>query len=189
MNQARPRRRERRAGFTLIEVMVALGLFGLIAVAGFTLLDGIVGVRDRMDGRLYRLAELQRAMYLITLDFEAISEGPIEQTGSSVTFRRRSPTALGGSTTVRYAVVAESLHRQLGEEGDQRLISGVSSAEWTFHLRGAGWGPQPSAPVVADLLQAPETRPDAVAVTLELAGSDGGLKGRLRRVVELPARP
>lgn len=189
MTLARPRRRERRAGFTLIEVMVALGLFGLIAVAGFTLLDGIVGVRDRMDGRLDRLAELQRAMYLITLDFEAIADGPIEHSGSSVSFRRRSPTALGGSTPVRYAVVADGLHRQLGAAGDQRLISGISSAEWSFHLPGAGWGPQPSAPVVADFLQAPETRPDAVAVTLELAGSEGGPRGRLRRVVELPARP
>ena len=79
----------RRAGFTLIEVMVALGLFGLIALAGFTLLDGVIGARDRLDGRLARTAELQRAMYLVSQDFEALDSGPLELSGTRIDLDRR----------------------------------------------------------------------------------------------------
>lgn len=178
-----------RAGFTLIEVMVALGLFGLIALAGFTLLDGVIGTRDRLDGRLARVAELQRAMYLITLDFEALDRGPLELSGDTLAFRRRSPTSPGGSTAVRYLLVNGGLHRQIGGSAQQRLIDDVSSVEWSFHFADVGWAAQPKAPVLVGALQAPESRPDAVALTADLSGSDGGLGGRLRRVVELPALP
>ena len=178
-----------RAGFTLIEVMVALGLFGLIALAGFTLLDGVIGTRDRLDGRLARLAELQRAMYLITLDFEAVDGGPLELSGNALAFRRISPTSPGGSTPVRYLLVNGGLHRQIGASAQQRLIDDVSVVEWNFHFAGRGWASQPNAPVLAGVLQTPEVRADAVALTVDLSGSDGGLGGRLRRVVELPALP
>lgn len=178
-----------RAGFTLIEVMVALGLFSLIALAGFTLLDGVIGTRDRLDGRLARVAELQRAMYLITLDFEALDTGPIELSDNALAFRRRSPTSLGGSTPVRYLLVDGGLHRQVGASADQRLINGVSVVEWSFHFRDLGWTSQPGASVAPGSLQTSEARPDAVALTVDLSGSDGGLEGHLRRVVELPALP
>lgn len=178
-----------RAGFTLIEVMVALGLFGLIALAGFTLLDGVIGTRDRLDGRLARVAELQRAMYLITLDFEALDSGPLELSGNALAFRRRSPTSPGGSTAVRYLLVNGGLHRQIGASAQQRLIDDVTAVEWSFHFEDLGWASLPKASVLAGTLQTPDVRPDAVALTVDLSGSDGGLDGRLRRVVELPALP
>lgn len=185
---AKARRRAPRSGFTLVEVLVALGLFGLIALAGFTLLDGIVGTRDRLDGRLDRLAELQRAMYVITVDFEALDNGPIELGENGLAFRRRSPTSLRGSTAVRYFVADGALRRRVGASGDQRLISHVADVEWTFHLANRGWSPTPGPAATGETPEAPATRPDAVALTLDLNGSDG-LTGRLRRVVELPALP
>jgi general secretion pathway protein J len=177
-----------RAGFTLVEVLVALGLFGLIALAGFTLLEGIVGTRDRLDGRLDRLAELQRAMYVITVDFEALDNGPIELGDNGLAFRRRSPTSLRGSTAVRYFVADGALRRRVGASGDQRLITDVANVEWTFHFADRGWSPTPGAAVSGEPPQVPAARPDAVALTVDLNGSDG-LTGRLRRVVELPALP
>ncbi len=181
-----------RGGFTLVEVLVAIGLFGLIALAGFTLLDGIVGTRDRLEGRLDRLAELQRAMYVITVDFEALDNGPIELGDNRLAFRRRSPTSLRGSTDVRYFVADGALRRRVGSSGDQRLISHVANVEWSFHFADLGWTPTPGAATTAEATgeapQVPATRPDAVALTLDLNGSDG-LTGPLRRVVELPSLP
>lgn len=188
MMSATARNRARRAGFTLVEVLVALGLFGLIALAGFTLLDGIVGTRDRLEGRLDRLAELQRAMYVITVDFEALDNGPIELLDNGVAFRRRSPRSLRGSTEVRYFVAGGALRRRVGASGDQRLISHVADVEWTFHFAERGWSPTPGAAATEETPQARATRPDAVALTVDLNGSDG-LTGRLRRVVELPSLP
>jgi general secretion pathway protein J len=179
----------RRAGFTLIEVMVALGLFGLIALAGFTLLDGVIGTRDRLDGRLTRMAELQRAMYLISQDFEALDSGPLELSDNTLGFRRRSATGVGGSTAVQYRLINGGLHRQVGNLTAQRLIGDVTSVEWRFHSRGQGWSPQPPGPGVAGAAQGSESRADAVALTVVLGDASGGLEGRLRRVVALPALP
>lgn len=178
-----------RTGFTLIEVMVALGLFGLIALAGFTLLDGVIGTRDRLDGRMDRMAELQRAMYVISGDFEALDSGPLDLSGNVLGFRRRSATWRGASTAVRYRLVNGGLHRQVGALAEQRLIDGVTVVEWSFHSENQGWVPQPHGSVPAGAVQGPETRPDAVALTVVLGDSSGGLEGRLRRVVQLPALP
>jgi general secretion pathway protein J len=179
----------RRAGFTLIEVIVALGLFGLIALAGFTLLDGVIGTRDRLDGRLARMAELQRAMYLISQDFEALDGGPLELSGNALGFRRRSATWPGGSVSVRYRLVNGGLQRQVGTLVEQRLIDGVTVVEWSFHSVDQGWAAQPHGSVPAGAMQGPATRPDAVALTVVLSDPSGGVEGRLRRVVELPALP
>lgn len=183
------RSRGPRAGFTLIELMVALGLFGLIAVAGFTLLDGIIGTRDRLDGRLARTAELQRAMYLISADLEAVDGSPLVLSGNTLGFRRRSAAAGGGSTAVQYTVTTGGLYRQVDHLAGQRMIGGVTAVEWRFYSRGQGWSPQPPGAVPAGPSQGLEARADAVALTVVLAGSSGGLEGRLRRVVELPALP
>ncbi len=179
----------RRAGFTLIEVMVALGLFGLIALAGFTLLDGVIGARDRLDGRLARTAELQRAMYLVSQDFEALDSGPLELSGTNLGFRRSSATGGGGSTSVQYRLIDGGLNRRVGDQAEQRLISGVTAVEWSFHARGQGWSPQPPGSVLAGTVRGAEPRADAVALTVVLSDSPDGLEGRLRRVVELPDLP
>ena len=178
-------RETHREGFTLVEVMVALGLFGLIAVAGFTLLKGVIGTRDRLDGRLERLAELQRAMFLITEDFEAMSPAPIFIADGAIEFTRQS-AAGQAATPVRYALVDKTLTRRIGAGApvDQALISDVSVVEWSFLIQGTGWRADwPSNP------EAATDRPAAIALTVVLTDEGGGLTGPLRRVVELPAKP
>lgn len=178
--------RSRRRGFTLMEVIVALGLFALIAVAGFTLLDGLIGTRDRLDGRLERVAELQRAMYLLTLDFEQIADGPLQVVDGAVGFSRRSAGATGGRVPIRYSFSDGVLVREAGavEPAPQRLISGVTAVEWSFYVVGQGWRPDwpPSVDAVNE-------HPRAVALTITLDAGDGGLSGPLRRVIELPDQP
>jgi len=76
------------AGFTLIEVMVSLALFALIAVAGMTLLDGIIGVQSRTEGRLDRLADMQRAMFVVSSDLDQVTRGEIGGGGQTLQFSR-----------------------------------------------------------------------------------------------------
>lgn len=58
----------RNEGFTLVEMMVALLIFGLISAAGVALLTLSVRAQDMADERLGKLAEIRRAGALLTSD-------------------------------------------------------------------------------------------------------------------------
>ena len=176
---AQPRRRG-DAGFTLVEVVVAVGLFGLIAMAGFTLLDSELGVQARTDGRLERLGDMQRAMYVLSADFEQMSSEPA-MAGSAVSFRRLATGSQAGEVEVSYSLDGQVLVRTLAGR-PQRLIDGVSTARWSFYSDAAGWAPdwpqEPAAP-----------RPTAAALDITLTAGPDSAGGTLRRVVAMPDRP
>jgi len=164
---------QHEGGFTLVEMLVALALLALIAIAGLKLVDSLVVVQGRTDGRLERVAEIDRALFLIDTDFTQSIETP-RRIGTLVGFRRHVPT---GGMLVGYGMVGGSLLR--AADGPPRpLISGVTAADWQFH-RSTGW----SADAARDRDPDP---PDAVALTLTLAGQPGGT---VRRVILLPAQP
>ena len=85
-----------RNGFTLIEVIIALSLFALIGVAGFSMLSGVLQTQERTDGRLRRLSDIQRAVFVISADLDQVS-GRIEGDGSTLTFQK---TDLSGRPVV-----------------------------------------------------------------------------------------
>ncbi len=58
----------RTSGFTLVELLVALTIFGLLAAAGVGLLSFSVRAQEVADERLAELAELRRAGALLTSD-------------------------------------------------------------------------------------------------------------------------
>lgn len=178
--QAAQRRPGGDAGFTLVEVVVAVGLFGLIAMAGFTLLDSELGVQARTDGRLERLGDMQRAMYVLSADFEQMSSEPVTA-GSAVSFRRLAAESPGGEVEVRYSLDGAVLVRTVAGR-PQRLIDGVAAARWSFYAEPTGWTAQwpqdPAAP-----------RPSAAALDVTLAPGPETAGGTLRRVVALPERP
>lgn len=58
------------AGITLVEMLVALVIFALVGLASFTTLDTILKVRDRTDGRLEQLAQLDRALVVFSKDLQ-----------------------------------------------------------------------------------------------------------------------
>lgn len=60
---------QRSAGFTLIELMVALFIFAMLSAAGVMLLSGSVGAQVVVQQRLDGLSEVQRAASLMTVDF------------------------------------------------------------------------------------------------------------------------
>ena len=182
-----------RNGFTLIEVIIALSLFALIGVAGFSMLSGELQTQERTDGRLQRLSDIQRAVFVISADLDQVS-GRIEGDGSSLTFQKTDLS--GRPVVVRYGLRGPQLFRTvsgpLGER-DQTILNGVQSLSWTYHQRGLGWSPTPPPPPTpVDPLAPPGLVPppppppvQAVAMDLRLLGVDGR-EATLRRVIRTP---
>ncbi|MEL6915789.1 MAG: prepilin-type N-terminal cleavage/methylation domain-containing protein [Pseudomonadota bacterium] len=120
MQHTAPRSRE--AGVTLIEVIVALGLMSLIAVAGFSMLSSILRVQDGTEGRLERLAEIDRALLLFSRDVQSRSQDPLAWDGRDLTFVR-------GAIPVRYHRAGDSLMRSLPSGLSQEILPRVESFE------------------------------------------------------------
>lgn len=173
--------RRSEAGFTLIELMISLALFGLIAVAGVALVDSVLGVQGRTSLRLDRAATLQRTMLLVGGDLDQLSEGTLAGGGGSISFSRHAPALGGPAVPVRYDVLNGTIVRSLGTGISQPVISGVSDVRWRFY-DGAWierWPPSPERST---------DWPRAVEMVLQLSPADGP-RGTLRRVVVLPGRP
>lgn len=188
--------RQGTAGFTLVEVLVALVLFALIGTAGFTMLDQVLRTQRQTEGRLDRLAELQRAMYLATVDFAHAGSGSLRlekalsEGAASVTIRRSDPDAGGGVVGLRYALDGDVFERTVsGAVGAplvrQALVTDVEAVNWEFSADGSGWMPDWPPKAAPDDEGGPASNPRAVGLTLMLRGGDQ----RLRRVMLLPADP
>ena len=174
-------------GFTLVELIVALALFGLIAVAGLALVDSVLGVQARTEGRLDRTADIQRAMYVVSADLQQIAAGPIEGDATRLRFRRAARGTGGLGEVVRYAAGAATLDREVVAPGRARLrhalLTEVSGVRWRYYARGAGW--RDAWPASREDLA---RWPAAVSVEMVVGGGNGPA-GTLRRVVELPVHP
>ncbi|TGX54260.1 prepilin-type N-terminal cleavage/methylation domain-containing protein [Sphingomonas gei] len=167
------------SGFTLIELMISLGLFALIAVAGLALVEGIINVQGRTEKRLDRLADLQRTMFVVSSDVEQIADGRLSGSGSNLSFTRAAPGMGGAAVPMRYGVAGGALVRAVGP-APQIVLAGVANARWRF-WDGAWLDRWP----VND--EGKDRWPRAVALELQVAGP-GGAPGSLRRVIALPVR-
>lgn len=173
--------REAEAGFTLIELMISLGLFALIATAGLALVQGIMNVQGRTEARLDRLSELQRAMFVITSDLDQIATGQVSGGGANVKFSRAAPGTGGQAVEVQYVVAGGVLTRVVGR-AQQPLLTSIGGARWRFYDNGwiDSW-PRNE--------QEANRWPQAIEVEMQLVSpAQGGAAGTLRRVVVLPTR-
>ncbi|ODP39431.1 type II secretion system protein GspJ [Sphingomonas turrisvirgatae] len=165
-------------GFTLLELIISLGLFALISVAGLGLLDSVLNVQGRTEARLSRLAEVQRAMFVLQSDLDQVTRGDISGGGNGVAFTRVAGGVGGPAVPISYGEARGVLIRNAPQP--QALLSGVSGARWRFRDGNAWverWPPNE------------ERRgewPRAVSVEFQLTGQ--GPQGTLRRIVVLPVR-
>lgn len=168
-------------GFTLVELMISLGLFALIAVAGLAMVQGILNVQGRTENRLDRLAEVQRTMFVLTSDVDQIAHGRVEGDAvKGLTFTRAAPGIGGQPAQVHYSVVGGTLVREAGST-PQPLLAGVSRAQYRFFDHG--WiNKWPRNDEEADKW------PSAIEISMQVATPGGGPSGTLRRVITLPAR-
>ena len=173
-------------GFTLIELMISLALFALISLAGVALVESLMSIQQRTDGRLARVADIQRAAFVIANDVGQITAGQVQGAGDVLSFNR--PIAAIGGLPVRVGyrldrgVIVRSLDAQ-GRRIDQRVLTGVASLRWRFYGGDRGWSDQwPAAPELADQW------PAGIAADIRLVPGIG-VDGTVRRVVLLPAKP
>ncbi|QDA36471.1 hypothetical protein E4L95_04505 [Paracoccus liaowanqingii] len=189
----RPTLRSATAGVTLVEVLVALVLFALIGGAGFGMLDQILRTQAGTEGRLERLAQIQRGMYLLSTDFRQARSGTLSwqdgEAGPVLSVGRSAAETGAGWITLTYQVQEGVLLRDVASAGGdpvarQSLLSDVAGIAWQFYDPGVGWVDQwPPPRAVAVLSQRPPN-PVAVAAIITLADDR-----QLRRVATLPSEP
>lgn len=169
---------DQESGFTLLELIISLGLFALIAVAGLGLLDSVLNVQGRTEVRLSRLADVQRAMFVLQSDLDQVTRGDITGGGSGIAFTRIAGGVGGPAIPVSYAEAGGVLVRNAPQP--QALLQGVGGVTWRFR-DGDAWVDRwpPNDERKGDW-------PRAVSVEFQLAGQ--GPQGTLRRIVVLPTR-
>ncbi len=67
----------RNKGFTLLEMLIALGVFAVLGVLANTLLYQMIRNQEHLSERSTRLADAQRAMQILQRDFLQFAERPI----------------------------------------------------------------------------------------------------------------
>lgn len=159
--------RRRNAGFTLLELLVSLAIFALLATMAYTALNSVLNARKEVEKRTARLAELQTAFMVMERDIEEAVNRPIRDefgdeqaaltgggTGTTVlTLTRtgwRNPLGLARSDLQRvsYGFNNQQLLRETwntldrgpgNEPYSEVLINGVSAVDMRFLDRGRQW--------------------------------------------------
>jgi general secretion pathway protein J len=184
-------------GFTLVEMLVALAVFGLLCAAGVAVMAHTVDNQGQVGARMDRLGDFQRTRTLLKLDLaqaavrrvrhadgsplrSAFSGAPLAGDGVLLEFTRRgwdNPEAQPRASLqrVRYRVAGGALVRESHPAVDgtaavktQTLLSGVQSANVSYFHRGQ-W--LPGWPGARDEL--PQ------AVRIDIATQDFGLLQQL----------
>lgn len=165
-------------GFTLIEVVVALALFALVAAAGAALVTTVLDAQRHTAGRLDRLADAERAVALVTRDLTEIADAPLVGHATGIAFERHRA---GGATGVAYRLAGGRFER-VAAGRPQPLLDSVAGVGWRYYASPGGWRDHWPGDAAEAFIW-----PAAVEVALDLAGPPPN--GRLRRIVDLPARP
>lgn len=175
--------RNKDAGLTLIEMLVSLAIFAVIGVAGLAVLNTIARTGERTDGRLERLAEVDRAFLVIRRDLAQITPANTMLDAGVLSFRRMAD---GAGIDVSFVLENTTLLRRIqmpaGPEVEQQILSGVASMEWKL-LDGSkrwhnGW-PPPSANLPG--------APQAIELKLDIWRIEGARPEQVTRLFALPA--
>lgn len=205
MPRHRPRA-ERAAGFTLLELLVAIAILSLVAVGSYQLLFSTMATRDQATQRERGLRELQRAVMLLQRDLVQVTRRPVRDEFGDLQpafllpredvmeFTRagwRNPLqeARSDLVRVRWRVADGRLLREHWNVLDRTrtsvpatsvLLENVSGFRLMVRANG-GWAP--SWPPLGDGQRQPGATPlpEAVEITFNVAPW-----GEIRRVIALP---
>lgn len=174
----------KQAGFTLLELVIALAIFALLGLASWSLFDTVVRVQQGTSNVERQLRNLQRAVGVIERDLLHITEHPVVLDNARLQLQRgnwRNPLDHPRSErqTVTYSLDNGTLWRESRGEGllivqRQKLLDDVRDLRWRVYDAALGWRSDWPAGQVA-------TAPMAV----ELQVSSGRFEG-VRRVLLLP---
>ncbi len=85
----------RARGFTLIEILVAVVVLSIMAVAAYAGLDALIHVREGTQQQMRQFQRLQLAMVILTRDLEQAVARPIRRASGDI-----APGMLGGNNNV-----------------------------------------------------------------------------------------
>lgn len=197
-------RSARGAGFTLVELLVALVIFSTMAVIAYSGLSAVTTTHERLSEREATLADIGRALSLIERDLRSLAprrvwaanaplpplsaQGPMLEVSTFGRGRVLGPD-LGLVERIGYLSDGDALYRQRWPAPDrlpatrpdqQRLLAEVEQLRWRFLDLQGRWQDRWPVPGAADA----DAWPRAVEFVLVHARL-----GELRRLVELPEAP
>lgn len=174
----------KQAGFTLLELVIAMAIFALLGLASWGLFDGVVRVQQGTTAHEREFRRLQRAITVIERDLLHVTEQPVVLAQTSLQLQRshwRNPLDQPRSErqALTYRLANGTLWRESQGEGEQimqrqKLLDDVRQLSWRLFERESGWrNDWPSA----------QDAPSPMAV--ELLVSVGRFEA-IRRVLLLP---
>ena len=194
MNIVQLHRKHCSSGFTLLELLVALAIFGLIAVMSYSGLTAVLNQQSQTEVAAERLSELQKTYLIMQRDIEQMVPRPVrdefgdEQAplvgGDTLRFTRggwSNPVGYPRSNLQRvgYAYDDEQLKRyswavldraQDSEPLEQPLVDHVEGMAIRYLAANDEWQEQwPAASAAANTEEPPADFPKAIEVTIEHA--------------------
>jgi len=159
-------------GFTLLELLLALALFALLAVACWRLFDVLMRTEATASKHAQELRSLQRTLAILERDVRhgvfasnnAANGYGVSLRGAHLQWLRageRNPLDLprSGLRLLDYRLEQDGLWRnsrelEQGHSHSQRLLAGVTKVSWRLFHRELGW--QAEWPVSTDSRAAPQ---------------------------------
>ena len=206
---ARPFSRRKLAGFTLLELLVALSIFGLLAAMAYNGLNTVMKARQVTEQHATRLTQLQMAFLWLGRDIEQTADrairdeyGEVQPPMNAVEFGRyqleltrggwRNPAGRARSNLQRVAYglrdgeLVRSYWSVLDRAQDSTplesvLLDGVDKLELRFLDSNRQWHELWPATLLGSAQQASADQPIAVEVTLETEA-----EGRITRLFRVP---
>jgi type II secretion system protein J len=173
----------RQRGFTLLELLVALGVLALLASIGWRGLDAILGAQASVQAETRRWSDADRVMQQIGRDLSLAVERPMEEpAGELVIVRMGEPDAgptQSGPRRVTYRLRDGALQYvvELASSGSQagKVLEGVAAFDLRALESDGAWRPLRREPgPVSGTAR-------AVAAEITLAGGE-----RIWRIFPLP---
>lgn len=155
-----------------MEMLVALSIFSLVGLAGFTLLEQALRVRSQLADREARLAEVQRALFLWRLDLMQATQVQTEGNDGTAII-----ATLGNETQIRYELREQNLVRiaQVSEQSSgSPILDDVANVTFRFLDNNGAW----------DIIPDPE-----LDRGIEMSLVFNGARGSVRAIVALATAP